>query len=418
MVHWTVGSTLPFGRLAPRAAGLRGAAAERERDGVSVEIVESTGRLMGMREEWTDLLAHSDADCLFLTWEWLSTWWRHLGGDRRLFIPAVRRRGELVALAPMAVRPPGISSVQPFPVLEFLGIGSVGSDYLDVILRRGHEGAAMQNVAECLYRMNRAIELEQIKTRGSAASGIGALLGRREWIVSEEETNLSRYIDLAGRSWTDYLAGLGPAHRYNFNRRLRRLQRQFTVRFETSALEADRGAALHRLIALHRARWREFSRAFHTPRHVSFHEDFSRLACERGWLRIFTLWLDDEAVAALYGFRYGRVFYFYQSGFDPAYAKFSTGLVTMGLAIRSALEEGAEEFDMLQGLEAYKEHWAGRARPLGRLECYPPHVRGLIYRRAMELSRAARRAARRVLPRTIADRIALRRERAPKSVSG
>ena len=83
----------------------------------------------------------------------------------------------------------------------------------------------------------------------------------------------------------------------------------------------------------------------------------------------------------------------------------------MGLAIQSAFEEGAEEFDMLQGLEQYKEHWADRVRPLGRLECYPPHVRGLIYRRAMELSRAAKRAARRMLPRMIADRIAMRRVR-------
>src|SRR6267378_4429941 len=94
---------------------------------VSVEIVENTERLMGMREEWNDLLAESAADCLFLTWEWLSTWWRHLSGDRKLYISTVRSRGRLVALAPLVVRPPGISSVLPFPALEFMGTGSVGS---------------------------------------------------------------------------------------------------------------------------------------------------------------------------------------------------------------------------------------------------------------------------------------------------
>ena len=407
MVHWSLGLR--------DWSGSPGAVLEREREFVSVEIIEDTGRLMGLREEWSDLLAQSEADCLFLTWEWLSTWWRHLGGDRRLFIPTVRHRGELVAVAPMAVRPPGISSVLPFPALEFMGTGSIGSDYLDVIIRRGHDAFAMKTIAECLSGMNRAIELEQIKIRGCSAVEIGKLLGGRGWSISEEETNVSRYIDLTGRSWEDYLHSLGAAHRYNFNRRLRQLRRDFKVRFETSSTEGDRGPALGRLIALHRARWREFTRAFHTPNHVRFHEELTRLACERGWLRIFTLWLDDEAVAALYALRYGKVFSFYQSGFDPAYAKFSTGLVTMGLAIESAFEEGAEEFDMLQGLEQYKEHWADRVRALGRVECYPPHLRGLIYRRAMELSRAARRAARRVLPRTIADRIALRRERLPRS---
>ena len=382
---------------------------------MSIELVEDTGRLMALREEWNALLRESDADCLFLTWEWLSTWWRHLGGDRRLFVAVVRERGEAIAIAPLVVRPPGISSVLPFPALEFMGTGSIGSDYLDVIVRRGEQAAALKALADCLAGMNRAIELEQTRIRRSAALEIGRLLGQGGWSVSDEETNVSRYIDLTGRSWPDYLGGLGAAHRYNFNRRLRQLRRQFDVRFETCTTETGRAAALGRLIALHRARWRGFTRAFHTASHVRFHEDLTRLACERGWLRIVTLWLDNEAVAALYGFRYGKVFSFYQSGFDPAYARFSTGLVTMGLTIESALAEGASEFDMLQGLERYKEHWADRVRPLGRVECYPPHLRGLIYRRAVELSRAARRAARRVLPRTLADRIALRRERVSRS---
>jgi CelD/BcsL family acetyltransferase involved in cellulose biosynthesis len=382
---------------------------------ISIEIIEDIGRLMGMRAEWNELLEKSDSDCLFLTWEWLSTWWRHLAGDRRLFMPAVRDRGELVAIAPLVLRPPGISTILPFPALEFMGTGSIGSDYLDVIIKRGHEEKAMKAIAECLAEVNRAVELEQVKVRGCAAAEIGRILGNHGWGVWEEETNLSRHIDLAGKSWPAYLAGLGAAHRYNFNRRLRQLGRQFELRFEKAGREEEGRQALGRLIALHRARWGGYSRAFHTPHHVRFHEEISRLAVERGWLRIFTLWLDGEAVAGLYGFRYGRTFYFYQSGFDPVYARYSTGLVTMGLSIESAIEEGAEEYDMLQGLEQYKEHWAGGVRSIGRLEFYPPHVRGLIYRRAMKLSRAAKRAARFVLPRTITDMLATRRERASRS---
>jgi len=70
VVHWTLGlgRSLPLWRLGPRDAPVAAAAVERER-GVSVEIVEETGRLMAMEREWNDLLTHSDADCLFLTWE-------------------------------------------------------------------------------------------------------------------------------------------------------------------------------------------------------------------------------------------------------------------------------------------------------------------------------------------------------------
>src|SRR2546427_11808932 len=80
-------------------------ASETTRTGVSVEMVHGTEDLMGMREEWSDLLTESATDCVFLTWEWLTTWWRHLAGERKLFVLAVRQRGLLLAIAPLVVRP-------------------------------------------------------------------------------------------------------------------------------------------------------------------------------------------------------------------------------------------------------------------------------------------------------------------------
>src|SRR5207245_8162107 len=114
-----------------------------------------------------------------------------------------------------------------------------------------------------------------------------------------------------------------------------------------------------------------------------------------------------KPAAVLYVFRYNRVFYYFQAGFDPTYGKYSVGLVTMGLAIKSAIEEGVEEYDLLHGDEPYKFHWARAARELGRLELYPPGARGLLYKGTLEVSRATRRVARRVLPKTLADWIAL-----------
>jgi CelD/BcsL family acetyltransferase involved in cellulose biosynthesis len=70
----------------------------------------------------------------------------------------------------------------------------------------------------------------------------------------------------------------------------------------------------------------------------------------------------------------------------------------MGLAIKTAVDEGAMEYDFLHGDEEYKFHWSRERRELGRLELFPPQARALIYRRAIEVNRAVRRMARRVLP--------------------
>jgi CelD/BcsL family acetyltransferase involved in cellulose biosynthesis len=163
------------------------------------------------------------------------------------------------------------------------------------------------------------------------------------------------------------------------------------------------------LLHLHDARWRPRggSDAFTSAGLVSFHEEMTRRALARGWLRLFELRLDGRPAAALYGFRYRDTFSFYQSGFDPAFAKDSVGLAMMALAIRSAIEEGASEYDLLHGDEAYKFQWARETRELARLEAYPPSLRGLACRQAVDLGRAVRRVGRRLAPPALTDRLAL-----------
>ncbi|PYQ11158.1 MAG: hypothetical protein DMF80_22350 [Acidobacteria bacterium] len=364
-----------------------------------LERIDDERRFAGLAEEWDALLRDSAADSIFLTWEWLHTWWRHLAGRRRLFLLTVRHRGELVAIAPLAFAPPQLKRFLPFRSLQFLGTGTVGSDYLDLIVRRGWEDAAVTAVAGRLRSEKAMLELHQLRDE-ALAWRLAGCLEPEGWKSRQAETDVCPLVPLAGHDWETYLAALGSAHRYNFRRRLRNLQRRFTVEWQCVTAEAERRPALDRLIALHRARWEDRGRseAFASEGLVSFHEELSRLALARGWLRLLELRLDGRPAASLYGFRYGQSFSFYQSGLDPSFAKLSVGLVTMGLAIKTALEEGAGEYDLLHGAERYKFLWAPEARELRRLELYPPVWRGFLSQQAVALGRAARRTARRLLP--------------------
>src|SRR2546430_11975570 len=113
-----------------------------------VELIEDPDRFRSLRGEWHGLLEQSTSDCPFLTWEWLHTWWTHFAGGRKLCLLAVRDRGDLIGLAPLAVSPWRVTHFRPFHALAFLGTGSVGSDYPDLIRRAGRE----PDVAEALAR--------------------------------------------------------------------------------------------------------------------------------------------------------------------------------------------------------------------------------------------------------------------------
>jgi CelD/BcsL family acetyltransferase involved in cellulose biosynthesis len=361
-----------------------------------VETVEDGARFEALREEWDELLHDSSSDCIFLTWEWLYTWWRHLAGERKLHLILLRNEdGRLIALAPLARRQRQWKRLLPFPALEFLGVGSVGSDYLDIIIRRGEERRALSTLASELAGNGLMVDFSQVAAAGSRALDLMRELIGRDWRAHTTATDRCPYIDFSGdfaddppeKKWESYLSGLGSSHRYNLRRRAKNLEKQWRVDFERAGTERQCSEGIESVVRLHGLRWRSRGEpgVFGDPAVIAFHHELSRRALARGWLRLYLLRLDGRVAAAWYGFHYGGVTSFYQTGFDPDLYKHSVGLVMMSRAIRCAIEEGASAYDFLRGDETYKSLWACRERELVRLELFPPSRRGALCRQAMEL---------------------------------
>jgi CelD/BcsL family acetyltransferase involved in cellulose biosynthesis len=354
---------------------------------ITIDKIEDLETFANLRDEWNELLSNSNSDCLFLTWEWAYTWWQHLAEERRLQILVARHKGRLVGIAPLAWRARRWRRLLPFPALEFIGAGSAGSDYLDFIIRRGEERQTLLALTEYLAGSKLMLELSRVRSAASNACMFALETMRRGWRIARLVTDICPFIDLSSHSWESYLASLGTTHRYNMRRRLRNLEKEWYVSFDRVECEQMRGGALRTLVELHGRRWRERKDpgAFNSRSLVNFHDELSRLALERGWLRLFVLRLNGVAAAALYGFNYHDTFYFYQSGFDPKLNRHSVGLVTMGLAIKHAIEEKVKIYDFLRGDEPYKFLWAHDQRELIRLELFPMGERGVLYQQIVKL---------------------------------
>ena len=380
----------------------------RTSNNLLITIIEDPGRLLHLVDEWTDLLENSEQDCVFLTPEWLTSWWRCFERDDwTLRVITVRRQSQLLGIAPLFSRPRTFGGLMSHQSTEFLGTGVVGSDYLDLIVRRGEEGMVRVGLTEYLNREKPLLTLSHLPARSAEADGLVKELELSGWQAKRRIIESCPYITLRGHTWESYLDSLGANHRYNFMRRLKNLQKAGVVEFDAVEKEDQRRDALQAFMALHAVAWHERggSQAMQTTRELAFHEAFSRTALDRGWLRLFLLRVNGRPVGALYGFRRGPRFYFYQSGFDPAWRKHSVGLVTMGLAIKQALAEGVEEYDLLHGTEAYKFRWAKETRDLSRVHLFPPSWRGWLYRASLEAESQGKQAARRWLPQTMLDRL-------------
>ena len=350
-------------------------AVESDAGETRVVRIDSTWRFTELRSAWDALLQSSEAASPFLTWEWLHSWWTHLSAPSQLRLLKVDTGNRLIAIAPFRAT----TGVARLPCLDLLGTGEAGSDYLDVITRSGFETEALDAIEQFAVAQRTALRLTHLVS-SAAAAGLANRLERRGWAQVTTAGGICPYIPLAGHTWDSYLATLGASHRANVRRRLRALEQKFDVQFERVTGDDDRRDALERLTHYHQCRFDARGTAFRTAALCAFHDEATRRFLERGWLRMFVLRLNGATAAVMYGFLYNRTFYFYQHGFDDSYQQYSIGLVLMAQSIRTALEEGAAEFDMLWGTEPYKFLWARQTRELLNVHLFPPHLGGRLHR--------------------------------------
>lgn len=360
---------------------------------MTIDLIDNADRFAALRTEWAELLASSTAESPFLTWEWLNAWWAHLCGSQRLAIVAVREGERLMAIAPFCASRGRLPFLWRF---ELMGTGFAGSDYLDAIVRSGYEVEVASALAEYVKQRDAALHLMRLPSNASL-SRLAAPLAEGGWSVRETADGFCPFIRLAGHTWDSFLATIGPAHRATTRRRLRALEKNFTMRFEPVADDAMRQFALAKLFDFHRARFGSRGTAFHTSALREFHLDVTRRLQRAGTLRLFTLRLNDDLVGVMYGMAFKERFYFYQHGYDPRFQAHGVGRAVLDLSIRAAIAEGLNEFDLLWGGEAYKSAWTSEKRPLTRYEFFPADLAGRVHRRAVETERTLRALARRVL---------------------
>jgi CelD/BcsL family acetyltransferase involved in cellulose biosynthesis len=364
-------------------------------DNIRVTRVDDADSFNALRWDWNALLADSAANGPFLTWEWLSAWWAHLAGAARLQVLAAWDGSALIGIGPFMVTE---SAFGWFPRLEFLGTGHAGSDYLDLIVRRGCEPATLRAFARAIGHQRYTTRFDHVPA-ASLSAQLAEQLRFEGWTSSTVADGVCPVIDLTGHTWDSFLATVGPSHRANIRRRLRGLEKQFDTRFERVIADDLRREALEALCRFHSDRFEAEggSTAFLNTAVRAFQEDATRLTLERGWLRMYVLRLDGAIGAVMYGFNYAGTFYFYQHGFDPRHQRHSIGLVLMAMTIRAAIDEGARTFDLLWGTEGYKSLWTRDAKALRRIDLFPAHFGGRLHKGAVAARRRLGPLARRVL---------------------
>lgn len=314
--------------------------------------------LESRRELWERLASRSRN--FFASWEWADVWWRHFGGGSEAAFAECRRADG----APFAILPLQAVRRGPLRLLRLVGHGP--GDVLGPICDPADAELAARALREAAARLPSRphLLLAERLPGGPVADSFGGRL-----LLREANPSLA----IGGRSWDEYLASRSRNLREKVRRGGRKLERAHRVEYRLCGSPAELQDDFETLLRLHRQRWGDGT-AFGQPGAVAFHRDLAAAALERGRLRLWTLELDGEAVAAWYGFRFEGIESFYQSGRDRAFDKLSVGFLLLAKTLEAAFEDGLEHYDFLRGNEPYKDRFADtdggletRVVPRGRL---------------------------------------------------
>jgi CelD/BcsL family acetyltransferase involved in cellulose biosynthesis len=349
---------------------------------VSVTECRSWNQLEEWIPGWEAILRENRSLSVFSTPEWLGSWWKAFGSERRMLAFAFSTEDqELVALAPFYFDHFHSSLFGGLAHLRLIGDGSGDSDNLDLIARRGFEERCARALL-CQLREHQNWDICSLSTVAAGSLVVRILkheLERANWPLFAR-TCPSSAIQLPG-SWAQYVEQLSPNFRPLVTRYPRKLASRYQVRIRRCESPEDLAKGLEILFSLHTKRWNlaNQSGSFGSDERKEFYQEMSHRFLQRGWLELWLLELNGIVAAAQFCFRYNDTVSILQEGFDPQFAADKVGYALRAAMLKHFIEIGVQRYDFLGGIAAHKQNWGAKPGEYLDLRFARPQSIGSLY---------------------------------------
>jgi CelD/BcsL family acetyltransferase involved in cellulose biosynthesis len=295
-----------------------------------VEEINDVEKFRSLREIWNTLLQKSSDNNIFLTWEWLFTWWQHHSVGKKLRILLIKDMNRIIAIVPLMQSKERKGIFQ----LDFIeNICAQNCDYSGIILtEKKHEclTCLLEHLVNMLKDNNMIVRMWHIPENSSF---LGIL--RQQYPsftdsihMTERPISSCPYIKLPA-TWEEYYRALHHGTQKSLRKKINKLQKNHVVGFRKYTGSPDLRAQLQTLFRLHQKRWQNkgITSKFTRANEQDFYFDVSEYFYQNGWLNMSFLTVDGSPVSATWGFDYKNEYYSMTSAFNLDYSTYSVGAI-------------------------------------------------------------------------------------------
>lgn len=327
---------------------------------LKIEIIDNFDKFVSLEPVWNKLLSYSDADNIFMTFEWLSCWWRSYGEGNKMMIYLVREDNEIVAIAPL------MRTVTKFRGLPVRAITFITNDHSGrtglILIKKKKE--IVNLMLQRLFQDNKVdmFSSDYIVNNSYTDLFLTEAADENNFKYRKKQSILSPYVPIEGE-WDAYFKNRSQKLRQNLryiNNTLKNRGTYEAVKYSV----ADVPKAMEEILAISKKTWKYKAKTAiaYSKKHTLFYNYLAEIASLRGWLAIWVLKIDNKPVAFAFTLVYKDKCYLLKTGFDEEYSKFSPSSFLESIVTKDCFDKRFKEFDLLGQNEKYKTKWTSLIR--------------------------------------------------------
>lgn len=308
---------------------------------------------------------------IYMSWDWLQTWWQFYGAGCRLYLFVFRQQNEIVGLLPLYVQgvgPPGLG----LQVARVVG-ANIPPKVFDPPLDPLYAVVGLRAALTILARDGCGLlSLGPVSDEfaGAHAGLEAAAVASPRWHVSKQNVGVYTWFPLP-ESLESYLASLGKNEQKNRRKyELRLLQKECEVSVDVlgRALEPLE-ATFSEFVRLHTTQWQAEGLPGHFsawPHGLEYNQALVRAQSVHRRVRLLRIRANGQTICAQYAYAWGKRWFWElpARAAGTVWDRFSlgpTGIVTM---IGEAIREGVYRIEGGLGHYVYKLRLGAVERPV------------------------------------------------------
>lgn len=259
---------------------------------------------------------------------------------------ALAREGDAFAMLPLMREGRGLASLANWYSFTWRPLGSAGGD----------RAALIAELAESIAERFPLVTLSQVPGEDGSADLLETAFKAGGWTVLREAHDTNHYLDVAGRSYAEYLAARPGPLRTTLKRKTGKVETRIIAQFEASAWDSYE--------QIYAASWKPEEGA------PAMLRAFAEQEGAAGRVRLGLALADGEPVAAQFWTVENGVAWIHKLAHLDRATPLSAGTVLTAALMAHVIDaDRVREVDFGTGDDPYKRDWMEAVRPRFRLTC-------------------------------------------------